>query len=299
MRRKAWIAMAAALSLCASMAGCGNKGNTDSDIEAILNSMNENDLEQAFESLEQSKADTSAAESETEASPEIVYEPCDEIKNAGLDSWYIQIGSEVFKNGGYYTIDQFAAEFGDKYDMTEMNPDKQVWTADKDGESNCKCIYDPTITIHVNYNYKKSNEDTVRLGDGIVTRVSVNGRETTDAGKKSFEPPFINGIDGDPTEMDYNSICKYYEDAGLLKNTPVEASLHYGVYWKEQSGKDPALWACVQGSELNLYGCYPIYLYSIGIKKDTLKAYGQLRHQNFWVDYKEGYYKPGEKSAEE
>lgn len=36
----------------------------------------------------------------------VEYTPTDEIKNAQLSSGLIQIGNDVFRNGGYYTVGQ-------------------------------------------------------------------------------------------------------------------------------------------------------------------------------------------------
>ena len=50
--------------------------------------------------------------------PKLVeYVPTDEIRNASLSSGLIQIGNDVFRNGGYYTVGQLMKEMEGKYEL--------------------------------------------------------------------------------------------------------------------------------------------------------------------------------------
>lgn len=124
MKKNRILVVAVALSLCSVLLfGCGGNSSqtdepTDDQIKVKLESMDEDDIEDALDSLDGAEDGGEAVPAATE---EETYEPSEEILNASLTSGLVQIGDDIFKEGGYYTVSSFLAEFGDKYEEDTMD----------------------------------------------------------------------------------------------------------------------------------------------------------------------------------
>ncbi len=160
-----------------SVAGCsGNGSGEDIDFDAIgekIENMSDDELENAIEEgvgkLESmGKTTTTAAQTE-EAPKEESYEPLQEIIDADLSSGLVQIGDDIFKNGGYMTVNEFVEKYGDKYDMSEINVDGFVEPIGNVMEGAKITKKDSSIEIIVGYaNY---TDDMIKIGDAIVADV--------------------------------------------------------------------------------------------------------------------------------
>lgn len=112
----AFFAATLTLALCAAMTGCGDsKSKNPEDI-------NEKEAEQALSSFEAEYGNTSNSQSDTDSSEDepkkIVYAPTQEILDADFGSGLIQIGNDVFQQGGYITVAELVEQYSDRYDIT-------------------------------------------------------------------------------------------------------------------------------------------------------------------------------------
>ncbi len=173
------IVLMAAMAL--SVAGCGGNGSgEDIDFDAIgekIENMSDDELENAIEEgvgkLESMGETTTTTVAQTEEAPkEESYEPLQEIIDADLFSGLVQIGDDIFKNGGYMTVNEFIAQYGDKYDMSEIKPDGYMESTQSVMEGATVSKKDSEIKIHVDYVNK--TDDMIKIGDAIVANVSAS-----------------------------------------------------------------------------------------------------------------------------
>ena len=110
----------------------------------------------------------------------VEYTPTDEIKNAQLSSGLIQIGNDVFRNGGYYTVGQLMKELEGKYELKGGIDPEGVLVGDetKVGQylpndvqisENGIPAYD--ITIYYS-NLKAADDEKTPVKDAIVYKIS-------------------------------------------------------------------------------------------------------------------------------
>jgi len=285
MKSRKLMASIMAVSFCLSMAGCGStttnpESKIDSmpaeDVEAALESKLENtpeeDLEKEFEQaaneLEQMEGEQAAA---TEAATEeIVYEPSDEIMNAEFSSGLIQIGNDIFRNGGYYTVDQIIQEYGDRYDMSEINPDG----FQSPGHSSYTMTSKTDPHLHVTFGVYGNTDDPdavkVRIGDCVVTEFVPGG------GKIAWYPKGIRDYDGE--NYDCFALEKILEESGFKKVTFDLAEFDYyqkyGLYWESSSFGDEFYEWREMATEANLFGVCPLYDYKSFYDMESTKVTG-------------------------
>ncbi len=163
-----------------SIAGCGGNGSgEDIDFDAIgekIENMSDDELENAIEEgvgkLESMGETTTTAAQTEEAPKEESYEPLQEIIDADLSSGLVQIGDDIFKSGGYMTVNEFIAQYGDKYDMSEIKPDGYMEATQLFMEGATVSKKDSGIKIYVSYINKTT--DMIKIGDAIVADVSAS-----------------------------------------------------------------------------------------------------------------------------
>lgn len=163
-----------------SIAGCGGNGSgEDIDFDAIgekIENMSDDELENAIEEgvgkLESMGETTTTAAQTEEAPKEESYEPLQEIIDADLSSGLVQIGDDIFKSGGYMTVNEFIAQYGDKYDMSEIKPDGYMEPTQFVMEGATVSKKDSGIKIYVSYINKTT--DMIKIGDAIVADVSAS-----------------------------------------------------------------------------------------------------------------------------
>lgn len=161
-----------------STAGCGGNGE-DIDFDAIgekIENMSDDELENAIEEgvgkLESMGETTTTAAQTEEAPKEESYEPLQEIIDADLSSGLVQIGDDIFKNGGYMTVNEFIEQYGDKYDMSEIKPDGYMEPTQFVMEGATVSKKDSGIKFYVSYINKTT--DMIKIGDAIVADVSAS-----------------------------------------------------------------------------------------------------------------------------
>lgn len=117
-RRLIGIAVLTALML-GCMTGCGEEKVTPDNIDDVINSMSDEELESAIldgaEKNESDAADDTTAPSEE---AEVIIEPQQEILDAKLSDLKVQLNNDVFQLGGYMTVDELVQQYGDRYDFT-------------------------------------------------------------------------------------------------------------------------------------------------------------------------------------
>ena len=241
-----------------SFTGCGDKTSgkkTDkNDIESSFDSMDEKELESKIKEAAE-KLDKEDKKAESNASG---YAPTDEIKNADLSSGLIQIRNDVFKRGGYYTVNQFIEEFGDRYDMRKIDPDETI-----NALSTCSAdIYVNDLMepfIHIRY-APLTEEYGSKVGDAVVIDFDVMDWDTE-----------VNDM-WYPTGITYENDARYKglkwadrdsfgESFGLTKTFEPEKNKKYDAY---EGGV-----LIVNGTEKNLFGVYPVFVYHLYFDEDT------------------------------
>lgn len=118
MKRKVMSMAMAAAMITVCLTGCGEKKT--GNIEDALNSMSDEQLESAA-LAGASKTDTASSKAD-----KVVFEPTEEILNADLSSGLIQIYDDVFRQGGYQTVEEFVKQNSDKYDFEYRYPNSNV-----------------------------------------------------------------------------------------------------------------------------------------------------------------------------
>lgn len=272
MKRKAILAIAMAVCMSGSMAGCGNSSpKNEKELGSKLDSMSEEDFEKAAESIDASDSANAGAEAVTEDSvEEIVYEPTDEILNADFSSGLVQIGNDVFRNGGYYTVNQFIEEFGDRYDMSVINTNGLV-DVRKWGNEELFSLSNPDLSIRIHY-YNYDKEKKIKLGEAVVTSI-------TPSKSNAQNVWYPKGITGDAEGYDYDNIPSFLEENGYKLTTGVSSDMagvpeFYGAYWEYSVDKTIQAFKFNDvSSEANLLGFYPMYKYSFVYKLEDAKAY--------------------------
>ena len=255
-----------------SMTACGENGgnstaskNDESTIEETTvnkiesESVVENSDIISTEEVTADSFDNISTEDATADSSDSKYKPADEIINADFQSGLIQIGNDVFRNGGYYTVDQFIEEYGDRYDMstidteTEMNKDLNYATAVIISKS------DPEIQISVEYVTPNQN---VRTGDAVVVEVKPN--RFTANGPFVCYPTGQKRIDNSKKFSDAEKLC---EALGFKKLEDIDEHPNkklYDAYGFVSDRKYPDRYIFrVKGTEENLFEAYPTYIYFI------------------------------------
>lgn len=178
--KKKILSMVLMAAMVLSIASCGGNGSgEDIDFDAIgekIENMSDDELENAIEEgvgkLESMGETTTTAAQTEEAPKEESYEPLQEIIDADLSSGLVQIGDDIFKSGGYMTVNEFIAQYGDKYDMSEIKPDGYMEATQLFMEGATVSKKDSGIKIYVSYINKTT--DMIKIGDAIVADVSAS-----------------------------------------------------------------------------------------------------------------------------
>ena len=244
-------AFAFAVCLCAvSATSCDISDKKSNSVS--IEDLTAEDLDEALNKLDDEYAAAGLEEEDnviTEAVTEpekIVYEPCEEIKNASLNSGYVQIGNTVFRNGGYYTVADFVSKYSDKYDLSEIHLDEYLsvpnWSA------TITSLEDPTLTASVIYGQPDDTQIRTKVSECIVSTIETYDKSCC------FFPTGIQALD-------YDAIMS------LINKFKSENSAQ--CEYKESSDN---IYAAFLGEETNLYGRTPSYTYQFYFDSWTLKG---------------------------
>lgn len=247
------IAGVMAVFLCFGMTGCGSEKKTDNaNIEDSVNSMSEK-IESAI-SDNNTVNDSENSEEVSESTVEDAYEPSEEIINAELSSGLIQIGNDIFRNGGYITVNDFISEYGDNFDTSSIDTEKvadEDWRftyfisrKDNGGEVDLVC--------------KAPVSGNGTVGDAVVISLNPSGNY-----ENVWYPSGICGADAGTKD----DIIAYYEKQSLMptelpySNTPVDerfsAADNDGKYSIIDGDSYSIVIAATTLDSPNLYGITP------------------------------------------
>lgn len=256
-----------ALALCmsgAAFTACGEKKSEEKEIESAIDSMDEKELESKIEEAAE-KLDKDEKEEATEATTEVTgYAPTDEIKKASFESGLIQIGNDIFHQGGYYTVSQFFEEYSDRYDFYNDYFDEKEFNADGiydklknfDFDIVAKNDLDNLISV----SFKPLNEEgKTSVGDCIVTYVD----------EISFDVPSF--YPQHKEEIKYTDVEPFLDSLGYKKKEADNGKYEYDCYWYiEKSSTYPeGDYLYVRSNEKNLFGNYSVYEYRFLIDVET------------------------------
>ena len=235
-----------AMAMVLSVAGCeSNSGTEDIDFDEIgekIENMSDDELENAVidgvEKLENlGEADTTTT-AQTEAVPEEEsYEPLQEIIDADFSDGLVQIGDDIFRMGGYMTVNDFVEQYGDKYDMTEINLNGFV--KPNDGAASSIQKKDSSIKFLISY-YNKTGE-RIKIGDAVIYSF------TSSELKSEFTPQnmwYAGGISYGNGIL-YDDFMKILESKGITEDK---------YKWKESNTYFDEIEIKVELSEENLDG---------------------------------------------
>ena len=232
------------------------------------------------------KAASTSANGKLKPRPKTVdYAPTDEIKNAPLSSGLIQIGNDVFRNGGYYTVGQLMEKLEGKYELQGGIDIDGVLVGDeekvgiylpKDVQISDDGI--PAYDIAVYYSNLNAEEgDETPVKDAIVYQIYPNLIDY-DVFDSVWQP---GGIKAFPTEIGFSEITDIYENNGLEKvdsdHLYIDCGKNhkYNVYTEHDkfgSLNELKASALICGTEKNLYGVCPIYCYEFTYNENSKKG---------------------------
>ncbi len=263
------ISFTAMIAICSlfSLAGCGNsqqgsKENRENNPSSLSDINTNDDTESETDSFDRQEQEEAELNNNSDAQ-EIVYEVRDEIKNADFSSGLVQIGNDIFRNGGYVTVDQFLQEYGEKYNVTEYSAGRDM-TVDPDGYMrNIMTKYfsvtskeDPSLSFFIDCDPKNvaTDEEKVRIGDCAI--VSFRDAQSN----KCWYP---HGICGNAKGFTVSDIPDYLTGLGYKEVKAEESTTLTGVFFELISIMDTASISFREmGTEANLFGETPVYRYS-------------------------------------
>lgn len=240
--------------ICVAMVGCNkNETNVSGNNEGSSASLNNDDNDSSAASPDSGDNDSSSASSDSG----VKYKPSDEILNADFSSGLIQIGNDIFKDGGYMTVAEFCEQMKGKYTYEEMFYDREYSTKNR-AVLYLTNVDDAEMSIRLEYaNPVMGAERTVP--NCVVMKVCPNNDYTSE---NTWLP---SGIECRSTESCKDDIIELYKSKGYVDVTSEDYAndflnnsfaSHIGSYVVDCKGVDTM--ASVQLDGNNLYGSVPI-----------------------------------------
>lgn len=276
---KKLIAFLTALSLCLSMTACGS---SDKDLEKKPDNESGKSVEEQFEKsyADELKKAEEADENNKAKDEKITFEPSEEILNADLGSGKVQIGDDIFCDGGYMTVGEFVEKYKDKYVVLSCEQlDEKVDYCD---------IFDPNCDFAVNSYY---------IPDIIICRKDIFEKQKVteeDDGTKIIDEPtddFFSitltlDFPADFNELEDDAFCPV-NDAEIIKFSSPNGICFYP---KDIKHKDSAYF-----QELSKYKFDDMQEYFNSLNMKSVEDYYDINLTRFSYDtvlYKDGaYYK--------
>lgn len=245
-----------------AMTACGDSSKKNpsdkKDIEQAMANMDDDEFDAMVKKVSKERnKDADAAEPTTAA--ENKFEPTAEIKNAPIDSGYIQICDSVFRNGDYVTVGEFVEKYKGEFDMSDIALNDYLTGAEPNNPLYARSYKDPEITISILYhNPKASSGEKTRIADTTVKEVIPYGETAGSV----FYP-------GAPVPMDHDEILDYITGLGLKESSSL------GIF---EANSFKELYNCFQfrltGKDSNLYGEYPEVVWTYNFDEKTLNGSG-------------------------
>lgn len=194
--KKKVMGMALVATMLLSMTGCGGNEAKNDDIEAKIDKMSEEEIEDAMlDYADEADAENNEVKT-TEAVEEIAYEPTEQIINAEFNSGLVQINNDVFQQGGYITVGELFEQYSDKYDFEY---EEGTYEEHKDYLVEYKedQFYNPTGQHYSYENYKiiltpKYGNTLNQIKVYIVNMTNPDEKITLDKAQVLFVEPYID-----------------------------------------------------------------------------------------------------------
>lgn len=241
------------------MVGCDDKNNS--------NNTNTNNGTSTNEETGDTSSDNESTENKDDE--ESANKPSKEILNAPVNSGLIQIGGEIFENGGYITLFDFMEKYGDAFEME--NPERNNINAEfpENWGRIFRMYYkeDPRIWIEIDFEYPPSGSKV--LGDAIVisTRPYLKSDVDYEFFIKSSHYPLEAEKSSIANDLMNGGSVSFFEKNGFEKVEATELYADYTFEIKDNINKysvetlnDGSIY-CTFIAELdktNLYGEKPI-----------------------------------------
>ena len=215
--------------------------NSDTDVESTQVQAETEEIIPEEESEQTEDIDSESMQTDK------LYNPTKEILSAGFSSGFIQIGNDVFRLGGYLTVDQFISEYNDRYDMSDIDTES-VWVQKENMHAKVVSLSDPDFEFTIAYKPIDDNECLVR--DAIVYDIIVdNNLVHHPMGLTHFpEADVLKKDDLEPL----------FESLGLIRVEDAKENRYNSYVYK--SGYN-CYYCYFKGDEINLFGEYPVYYY--------------------------------------
>ncbi|WP_044974587.1 hypothetical protein [Ruminococcus sp. HUN007] len=259
MNIKKLTSMTAALGICLAITGCGDTGNSDTDVK-------EKPSETTAAKSEETPSEESEANSEESKAEEVSTNNAEnEIRNANLRSGYVKIDDDLFRDGGYYTVRSLYEEYNDRY-IISVNDEYMESNPQEYFDIEIQSQTDPSIILEAQCVSSYNNAKTV--GDSIVAKFDAKGSNTEE---RMMYPGGLTFNDNDMTEEE---ILPFLQSLGMSE-APVTSDyfVYDGYEYVEPTENIPPYYYFhIKGSEQNLLGEYPVFGFKFIVDSETNKV---------------------------
>ena len=156
MKKRIITVLITAMCVSASLTGCNSSDAKDNaTVQESVVASNEaqadsNETDEAVEEqVDNDVPDEPVSEEASEEASGLSFPASDEILNADLSSGKIQIANDIFQNGGYITVNDFIAQYGDHWDCSAIDPSADA-PADEFARELASTIPDFEGTLQIN-----------------------------------------------------------------------------------------------------------------------------------------------------
>lgn len=266
---KSMVAAVLAVCICICMAGCGESSkNPDSNNEQA------NAVTSSGGQSETAAEETAADEDDNDPDDSsISFQPLPEILEADISSGLVQINDEIFKNGGYMTVKEFVDKYGDKYDVSDIDLDKE---AEKGFYFRYSVKY-PELNMELYLECREPVSGTGTAADAVIINFyadSINRFEPS-----VYDIWYPTGISRTTPESRLDEFIDFFEQRDFEKedtipydgmyygSIPEKAPLEYiNKYFTDltilKNGTETeSLAAVIEMDEPNLYGTVPVTVF--------------------------------------
>ena len=270
--RKKIVAALMAMVMCVSFTAC-NK-DTEGDTSSVENTSSEDSVASESSVAEESSVEDSGSENDED----VLFPISDEIKNASLSDGLIQIGDDVFQNGGYMTVSEFAAKYS-----TENGGDWDI--SRRPGALQNMELNDELTEEKLNLTYSWAVNNTKNkiemflyctapvagtgtVGDLVIVMFKYGKANSYNPETNEYyEESEVVRVAGQTKNVESgNDVVAFYTDHGLEETTYDDNFFreeNAGKYAKHtfEGNQKETIFGAVKGSEPNLYGYEPVFLY--------------------------------------
>ena len=241
----------------ASLTGCGNKtesvpaspeaaietavGTTDN--VADVNEGNGGEVAQAEPGVEQ-------------------YAASDEITNAKFEDHIIQIGDDIFQEGGYITFGELLDQLGDRYTSTEMTAEGLLAAGKTEGFNITKNDSDITLRVVI----VNDTEEQISAKDAVVTLVIPQNDFAT---ANTF---IAGGLDLGAKDMSYSDVVDMLKADGYYSTATSKSGMISNYYAGSILEAEKKVAVRTVGKDKNLLGAYPVIGYAFMIDTSVNKV---------------------------